>query len=99
MSKIKCKALPLTPCTRQRRIAPTRSGSRHYIRMSDEWSASRPGRYLPPMKGPPSTHWIEGRFGLRAGLDREARGKILCLFRGSNPVLPVTQFVVRHYTD
>jgi hypothetical protein len=26
---------------------------------------------------------------LRAGLDTEARGKILCLYRGSNPGLPV----------
>jgi hypothetical protein len=27
--------------------------------------------------------------GLRAGLDTEARGKILCLCRGSNPGRPV----------
>jgi hypothetical protein len=35
--------------------------------------------------------------GPRAGLDIEARGKILCPCRGSNPDLPVVQPVVRHY--
>jgi hypothetical protein len=36
--------------------------------------------------------------GPRAGLDTEARGKILCPCRGSNPDRPVVQPVVRHYT-
>jgi hypothetical protein len=35
--------------------------------------------------------------GPRAGLDTEARGKILCPCRGSNPDLPVVQPVVRQY--
>jgi hypothetical protein len=35
--------------------------------------------------------------GPRAGLDTEARGKILCPCRGSNPDRPVVQ-PVRHYT-
>jgi hypothetical protein len=30
-----------------------------------------------------------GWVGPRAGLDAEARGKILCLYRGSNPGRPV----------
>jgi hypothetical protein len=47
-----------------------------------EWLDSRPDRALPPRKYP-SAHWIGGCVGLRAGLDTEARGKILCLFRGS----------------
>jgi hypothetical protein len=34
--------------------------------------------------------------GPRAGLDTEARGKILCPCRGSNPDRPVVQPVVRH---
>jgi hypothetical protein len=51
-----------------------------------EWSASRPGRALPPGKG---THWMGGWVGLRAGLDTEARGIILCPCRGSNPGRPV----------
>jgi hypothetical protein len=33
--------------------------------------------------------------GLRAGLDTEARGKILCVCRNRTPVV---QSVVRHYT-
>jgi hypothetical protein len=51
-----------------------------------EWSASHPGRALPPGKGPPVP-------------DTEDRGKILCPCRGSNPDRPVVQPVVRHYTD
>jgi hypothetical protein len=49
-----------------------------------EWSASRSGRALPP-----GTHLSGGRVGPRAGLDAEARGKILCLCRESNPGRPV----------
>jgi hypothetical protein len=63
-----------------------------------EWSASRPGRALPPGKGPPGTQCRGGWVGPRAGLDTEARGKILCPCRGSNPDRPVVQPVVRHYT-
>jgi hypothetical protein len=37
----------------------------------------------------PGTHWTRGWVGPRAGLDAEARRKILCLCRGSNPGLPV----------
>jgi hypothetical protein len=35
----------------------------------------------------PGTHWIEGWMGLRSDLDSEAREKILCISRGSNPVV------------
>jgi hypothetical protein len=38
----------------------------------------------------PLTHWIGGWLGLRAGLDIETRGKILCLYRGSNRGRPVS---------
>jgi hypothetical protein len=44
----------------------------------------------------PSTHWIENWVGPRAGLDAEARRKIICPCRGLSPVL---QSVGRHYTD
>jgi hypothetical protein len=37
--------------------------------------------------------------GLRADVDTEVRGKILCLCRGSNLDSPVVQPVARHYTD
>jgi hypothetical protein len=42
-----------------------------------EWPASRPGRVLPPVKGPPGTHCTGGWEGPRAGLDTEARENIL----------------------
>jgi hypothetical protein len=52
-----------------------------------------------PGERTPGTHCTGGWVGPRAGLDREARGKILCPCRGSNPDRPVVQPVVRHYTD
>jgi hypothetical protein len=64
-----------------------------------ERSASRPGRTLDSAKGPPCTHWTGGWLGLRTGLDTEARGKILCLCRGSNLDRLVIQSVLRHHTD
>jgi hypothetical protein len=39
----------------------------------------------------PSTHWTGGWVGLKAS---EARGKILCLCRGSNPDRTVVQSIV-----
>jgi hypothetical protein len=63
-----------------------------------EWSASRPGRAFAPGERTPGTHSTGGWVGPRAGLDTEARGKILCPCRGSNPDRPVVQPVVRHYT-
>jgi hypothetical protein len=57
-----------------------------------------PAALLPPGKGPPGTHWTGGWVGPRAGLDTEARGKILCPRWESNPDRPVVQPVVRHYT-
>jgi hypothetical protein len=45
------------------------------------------------------THCTGGWVGLRAGLDTEATGKILCLCRGSNLDRLVVQSVVRHYSD
>jgi hypothetical protein len=42
-----------------------------------------------PQERAPGTHWIAGWVGLRARLDTEARGKIICLCRRSNPSRPV----------
>jgi hypothetical protein len=39
---------------------------------------------LYPRERCPGTHWIGSWVGLRAGLGTEARGKLLCLCRGSN---------------
>jgi hypothetical protein len=55
-------------------------------------------RFTPRGKGPPGTHFTGGWVGPRAGLDIEARGKVLCPRRESNPDHPVVQPVVRHYT-
>jgi hypothetical protein len=52
-----------------------------------EWSASPPGRALPP-GGPPGTHYTGGWVGSRAGLDTEARGKILSPLPGIEPRSP-----------
>jgi hypothetical protein len=40
-----------------------------------EWSASRPGGFTPRERAP-STHWIGGWVGPRAGLDAVVRRKI-----------------------
>jgi hypothetical protein len=63
-----------------------------------EWSASRPGRAFIPGERIPGTHCTGGWVSPRAGLHTEARGKILCPRRGSNPDRPVVQPVFRHYT-
>jgi hypothetical protein len=52
-----------------------------------------------PGEWTPGAHCTGGWVGPRAGLDPEARGKILCPRQGSNPDRPVVQPVVRHYTD
>jgi hypothetical protein len=57
------------------------------------------GRVKPRPRFTPGTHWTGGWVGTRAGLYTEARGKILCLCRGSNLGCPVVQSVVRHYTE
>jgi hypothetical protein len=53
-----------------------------------EWSASCPGHALPPGKGPPGIHWTGGWVGPRAGLDTEARGKMLLPQPGIEPRSP-----------
>jgi hypothetical protein len=35
----------------------------------------------------------------RVGVDREVRGKISCIYRGSNRYRPVVQSLARQYTD
>jgi hypothetical protein len=44
-----------------------------------------------PGERTPAAHCTGGWVGFRAGLDTEARGKILCYCRGSNPDSPVVQ--------
>jgi hypothetical protein len=53
-----------------------------------EWSASRPGRALPPRERTTGTHCRGGCVGPRAGLDTEAGGKILSPLPGIEPRSP-----------
>jgi hypothetical protein len=53
-----------------------------------EWSASRLGRAFTPGERTPGAHCTGGWVGLRAGLDTEAKGKILSLPPGIEPWSP-----------
>jgi hypothetical protein len=55
--------------------------------VSGQHHAARP-RFT-PREMIPGTHWTGGWVGPRAGLDADARGKILCPCRGENPGRPV----------
>jgi hypothetical protein len=76
-------------------IAPTHSRPRHYMGVV----SITPRPRFTPGERTPGTHCTGGWVGPRAGLDADARGKILCPCRGSNPDRPVVQPVVRHCTD
>jgi hypothetical protein len=56
-----------------------------------------PAALLPPGKGPP-VPIVQGAGWAPEPVWTQARGKILCPRRGSNPDRPVVQPVVRHYT-
>jgi hypothetical protein len=49
-----------------------------------EWTVSRP-RAITPEKGPTSTHYVEGRVGLRSGLDAVMMAEISFSHLESNP--------------
>jgi hypothetical protein len=80
------KDVPLPTCRRQ---WGEKCSSYSLISSLDrgEWSASRSCRALPPGKDP-GTHWIGCWVGPRAGLDTDARGKILFLCWRSIPGRP-----------
>jgi hypothetical protein len=63
-----------------------------------EWSASCPGRALPPGKEPPVSIVEAGR-APEPVWTYEVRGKILCLCWGSNLDRSVVESVARLYTD
>jgi hypothetical protein len=75
-------------------IAPTHSRPRGW----GEWSASRPGRALPPGKGPPVPIVQEAGWTPEPVWTQSLEEKSFHLYRASNPDLPVVQRVVRHYT-
>jgi hypothetical protein len=59
-----------------------------------EWSASRPGRFIPREKAL-GTHWIGGWVGRRAVLDTVVKRKIPSPRRESNPRTPIVQPVAQ----
>jgi hypothetical protein len=63
-----------------------------------EWSASRPGRALPPGKGSPIPIVQEAGWAPEPVWTQRLEEKSFRLFWGSNPDRPVVQPVVRHYT-
>jgi hypothetical protein len=81
---IKSKAVPLQTIEA---LGERRYSSYSFMTLAlvgGEWSASTPRPCFTP-----GTHCTGGWLGPRAGLDREARGKILCPCRGSNLGHPV----------
>jgi hypothetical protein len=64
-----------------------------------ELSASRPGRALPPGKGPPVPIGQEAGWVPEPVLTQRLEEKSFRLCRGSNFDRPVVQPVARHYTD
>jgi hypothetical protein len=64
-----------------------------------EWSASRPGRALPPGKGPPVPIGQEAVWAPEPVWTQRLEEKVSCLCRGSSLDRPVVQSAARHYTD
>jgi hypothetical protein len=72
----------------RRGIAPTHSWPWHYM----GWVVGvTPWPRLALGERTTGTHCIEGWVGLRAGLDIESRGNIICFCRGLNPGRPSVQ--------
>jgi hypothetical protein len=65
----------------------------------DEWLASRPGRALPPRKGPPVPIVQEAGWASEPVWTQRLEEKSFRLCQGSNLDRPVVQPVARHYTD
>jgi hypothetical protein len=59
-----------------------------------EWSASRPGRALPPVPTGQEAGWAPESVWIQRSEEKSS-----CLCRASNLDCPVVQSVVRHYTD
>jgi hypothetical protein len=81
------------PCGRQRGEGIVHS---FFTTALDEgkWSASNPGPRFTAGERTPGPHLIGGWVSLRAGLDKDARGKFLSSAWDRTPVV---QYVVRYY--
>jgi hypothetical protein len=66
--------------------------------VGDEWSASRPGRFIPGERAP-RTHWIGSWVSPRAGLDDVEKRKFLILPGLELRPLLVVQPVGSRYTN
>jgi hypothetical protein len=64
-----------------------------------EWSASRPGRALPPREGSPRPIGQEAGWAPEQVWTQRLDEKSSCLYRESNLDQPVVQSVVTHYND
>jgi hypothetical protein len=64
-----------------------------------EWSASRPGRALPPGKGPTVPIGQEAGWAPELVWTQRLQEESFCLCRGSYLDRPIVQSVVRHYSD
>jgi hypothetical protein len=64
-----------------------------------EWSASRPGRALPPGKGPLVPIVQEAGWAPEPVWTQRLEEKSFRLYRGSNLDRPFVQPVAKHYTD
>jgi hypothetical protein len=62
-----------------------------------EWSASRPGRALPPRKGPPVPIAQEAGWAPEPAWTQKREEIFFRLCQGSNLDRPVVQPVARHY--
>jgi hypothetical protein len=61
-----------------------------------EWSAKRPGRFIPKERAP-GTHWIGGWVCTRAVLEAVVKRKIPSPRRRSNPRTPIVHPVAQRY--
>jgi hypothetical protein len=92
--------LKLSHYTPRRRLGGEEVYLLHILDLGTRWGwvvSVTPRPRFSPGERTPGTHCTGGWVGPRAGLDTEVRGKILCLYHGSNPDLPVVQPVSRHY--
>jgi hypothetical protein len=95
------KKLKLSRYTSRRRLGESRCSSYSFSILAldeGEWSASRPGRALPPGKGSPVPIVQEAGWAPEPVWTQRLEEKSLRLCRGSNLDRPVVQPVARHYT-
>jgi hypothetical protein len=93
--------IKLSHYTARRRLGERRYSSYSFLTSvldGGEWSASRPGRALPPRKGSPVPIVLEAGWAPEPVLTH-VREKILSPLPGIELRWPVVQSVARHYTD